>query len=656
MLVGLDIETTGLDPRQDRLVLVALAFPDGEVKVFEASDPQLGLTLQSVWGETLVCHFATFDIPWLCRHFGLPVPQRILDTRVAEALLVSGLNLELSLKETAQRRLGVELDKSLQTSFAEAGPVTEAQRAYAAQDARILLPLIRAQEEELHQAGLWTIWEIEKACTPVFVKMAVLGVPFDPGRLAPYLEQVRREREWLEQQLGHQLGGPYLNRLLEDYDQKLQAYQAWQEALEAERQRLVTLWDQSMAEAIAFFEEHPRQRRDAEALGPAEWDSRWKELLRDRGEWKGRKRFVHDQLVLWQAQHPRPAKPAPPPPFDPDSPKQVLEAFQALGYSDLSSVSEEQLRLYPFREEHWEVVNLLLRYRSRRKIETAFGEPLLAAVWEDGRLRPQFRQIGTASGRPTTVSPNLLQLPSAKTDQGVRQAVVAPPGYRLVVADYSQIELRLLAALSGDEQMIDLFQRGEDLHQATARLLFGSRAGEKERRIAKAVNFLTVYGGGPRRLAEVASQGGIVLSAQEAKQVIARWKESFPTAWSALEEWQESSLRRRETRSAWGRRRLFGPEEPPDEVRRAGANHVIQSSAADVMKLAMAAVDRLVSPLGAWICLQVYDELVLVVPEEKAEWTRKLVVSGMTEAARRLLGPVPAEVEAIVAESWAEKG
>jgi len=621
--------------------------------VYRAEDPALPSRLREAFRQEVVCHFATFDLPWLCLAFDLPVPERIWDTMAAEAVLTAGLELELGLGPTVARRLGLELDKSLQTSD-WSGELSPEQLEYARRDAAVLLPLARAQEELLRQEGLWRIWELELACTPAFVRMARYGVPFQPELLRPYLERVAREREALALALVDSLGRPVVEERLAAFDRARAELARW----EAERERvaaeLAREWEAAMAAALAARQAGAKIP-EAMAKGPAEWPERWRDLHTQKGEFLGQKRFLSDNLRYWEADHPRPPKPVPPEPFNPASPEQVKLALHLLGYTDLDSVAEERLATYPFREEHRPLVETLLRYRALRKVESAFGEPLVSAVWPDGRLRPVFRQVGTASGRPTASRPNLLQLPSTAKAPELRQAVRAPEGYRLVVADYSQIELRLLAQLSGDPAMIDAFRQGEDIHLAMAKKIFGPQAGAKERKVAKSCSFLTVYGGGARRLLEVASQGGIVLDLEEARGVIEDWKRAFAQAWAALESWREAAMRERLATSAWGRKRRFRPEETADEVARAGANHRIQATAADMMKLAMAVVDRLVAPAGGWIALQVYDELVVVVPEGVAEWGARVVEQAMRRAAATVLTEVPVEVGLVLATSWAEK-
>lgn len=634
-VVGLDIETTGLDPQADRIVLLSLA--DGERSLLlHPEDPELPGALRWLFeARELVVHRSGFDLTFLCLRFGIPVPRRVWDTRLAERLLTNGLGLDTSLAASAERRLGVHLDKSLQTSFAEGGELSQEQLAYALRDAEVLLPLRRAQEGLIQQRGLSRVWALERASLPVFLSIQVEGVPLDRAWLLALAEQNRERSEALSRVLAERLGPLALKEKLRRFEEEQAALKAWEEALDA------------------FAEDRFR-----------EWQERYQELdetFRDlkspdtRGRPIGFRRWYRPQEQAWRAQHPRPPKPKEPDPFDPDSPQQVLWALRELGYP-LQSVAEEVLLLARFSPEHRaQYVVPLLAYRKAAKLHQAFGERWGDLVWPDGMVRPDIDPLGASSGRPTCSRPNLFQLP-ARTGPEFRKLVRAPEGYLVVAADYSQMELRLMAELSQDPVMVEAFQRGEDLHMVAARWIFGEGAGEKERKIAKNCSFLTLYGGGARRLAETASVGGVTLSVREAKEILDRWRSTFAQAWATIEGWREEARTRYEIRTPWGRARYFPLDADPEQAAREGANHVIQGANADITKLAMALAERDLRPLGGRLILQVYDELVALVPEGKGPEGAEVLKRAMLEAAGVLFRQVPVEVDPAFGPDWSCKG
>ena len=635
MRVGLDIETTDLDPRKGSLVLVSLSYPGGEVEVWEARDPLLLDRLRKVWEEEIVCHNALFDIPWLCFSFSLPVPERISDTLVAEKLLTAGLDLPLGLEDLAERYFGKKIDKSLQTSFREGEEVSEAQKAYAREDALLLLPLLERQEAKLREEGLWKVWELERLCLPVFCRMRVLGIPFDRAGLERVLEELRAKTQVLRRVLAERLGPLAMVEKQRRFEAEKRAYEAWEERLREQEAFLRSYWERERPEP--YSDPRPSKKYGGVPMGLA--------------------RFLDERLRAWKETDPRPPKPKPPEPFNPDSPEQVLWALRELGL-ELETTSSQVLKALRYeRPDLGDYLDPLLSYREQRKAETAFGENWLEALWPDSCLRPDFRSLGTVSGRPTSSNPNLLQLPAEKT---FRELVRAPEGFRIVAADYSQMELRIMAELSSDPEMVKAFQRGDDLHWVTARLIFGPNATERERRIGKAVTFLTLYGGGAKRLQEVAAEGGIVLSLEDARDVIAGWRKAYGKAWETIESWREEGVRKRRIRDPWGRVRKFpeGPlsQEQEVEVRNQAGNFVIQASNAEITKIAMVAAERLLLPLGGRLLLNVYDELVALVPEERGEEGLRRLVGAMVEAGKLLLKQVPVEVDGASGESWACKG
>lgn len=325
--------------------------------------------------------------------------------------------------------------------------------------------------------------------------------------------------------------------------------------------------------------------------------------------------------------------------------QQVLKAFALLGI-ELPNVREETL----VRCDH-PLASALLSYKKLTKVLGTYGASLLEKV-EDGRIYAAWRQIGAGTGRMACSKPNLQNLPPE-----VRQHVRAPDSRLLVKADYSQIELRIAAKISGDERMLSAYHRGEDLHTITAKGITGKDEISKgERKLAKAVNFGLIYGQGARGLKDYARSGyGVEMSLAEAERYRQRFFDTYP----GIKRWhqRESAEHKRgntETRTLIGRRRT-GVVRFTERL-----NSPVQGTGADGLKLALAFLwERRRGCPDAVPILTVHDEIVVECDENEAAkvetWLKEAMVDGMEEA---IDGPsaghsaVPIEVETRRAKTW----
>jgi DNA polymerase I len=333
-----------------------------------------------------------------------------------------------------------------------------------------------------------------------------------------------------------------------------------------------------------------------------------------------------------------------------NSPKQVIEAFGLQGVK-LSDTKAETLSRY----EH-PLAKALLEYRKTSKLVGTYGPKLLEFV-EDGRIYASWWQNGAGTGRMACSKPNLQNLPAE-----VRRYVKAPAGRVLVVADYSQIELRIAAKISREERMLAAFANGEDIHTITARSLTGrEEVTKQERKLAKAVNFGLLYGMSPAGLRSYARASyGVEMTKEEAERY---WREFFET-YPGLRAWHDREYRQlkkhgsTETRTLTGRRRT-GVTKLTERL-----NSPVQGTGADGLKLALALLyERRGECPGAAPILAVHDEIVLECPEEQAEKVAVLVeeimVAGMGEILNSGLGSdhperVPVKVDVEVVDSWSE--
>ena len=303
-----------------------------------------------------------------------------------------------------------------------------------------------------------------------------------------------------------------------------------------------------------------------------------------------------------------------------------------------------------------ELPRRLLEYRSLQKLKSTYVDALPKLINpRTGRVHTSFNQAVAATGRLSSSDPNLQNIPiRSELGRQIRRAFVPAPGHTLLSADYSQIELRVLAHLCRDPDLIDAFAKGEDIHRRTAAELFGVMpdlvTGEMRRR-AKAVNFGIIYGMGPQRLAR--DQG---VTIKEATGFIKRYFERFPLVKSYVDDTIADAEQHGCVRTLFGRIRYFPEIHGADrnarqQAIRAAVNTTIQGTAADLIKKAMVVLaDRLgASRLGSAVILQVHDELVLEVPLGEEAQTA-LLVSRVMEEAHPL--SVPLTVDLRSGENW----
>ncbi|HEX8909381.1 MAG TPA: DNA polymerase I, partial [Anaeromyxobacteraceae bacterium] len=300
---------------------------------------------------------------------------------------------------------------------------------------------------------------------------------------------------------------------------------------------------------------------------------------------------------------------------------------------------------------------LVLEHRSLSKLKGTYVDALPQLVEADGRIHTTFHQGGAATGRLSSSDPNLQNIPiRTELSRRIRAAFVAPPGRLLVSADYSQVELRVLAHFARDPALLEAFRRREDVHAATAAETFGvprEAVTSEQRRIAKVLNFGIAYG-----LSAFGLSQRLDLPGAEAQAIIDRYFARY----AAVKRWLESTVaearRTGEVRTLFGRKRALPELLARNPALRQGAermavNTPIQGTAADLIKIAMIRVDRALATreLDARLLLQVHDELVLEVAERDAPAAVELVRTEMSGAAALA---VPLEVEVGTGRSWAE--
>ena len=303
------------------------------------------------------------------------------------------------------------------------------------------------------------------------------------------------------------------------------------------------------------------------------------------------------------------------------------------------------------------IVKEVLDYRMLTKLKSTYAEGLLKVISQDGRIHTSFQMTVTATGRLSSTEPNLQNIPVRKElGAQIRNMFVAAPGMMLVDADYSQIELRLLAHISGDQAMKEAFLSGEDFHTVTASKVFGvpvEQVTPTLRSRAKAVNFGIVYGISAFSLAQ-----DIGVYTNEAKAYMDAYLERYHGVRDYMKNIVESAKEKGYVSTIYGRRRYL-PELKSSNFNmrsfgeRVALNMPVQGTAADIIKLAMVNVHRRLKETGlkARLILQVHDELIVECPGEEAEQVRDILTEEMENAAHL---SVPLVAEAHIGHSWAE--
>jgi len=345
--------------------------------------------------------------------------------------------------------------------------------------------------------------------------------------------------------------------------------------------------------------------------------------------------------------------------FNIGSPKQVGEVLSELDIvsgrkTSTGRISTSKAVLEELAQTH-ELPRLIIEYRELDKLKSVYTDALPHQIAADGRIHCQLNQTVAATGRLSSSDPNLQNIP-IRTDLGrrIRRAFVAEAGHKIISADYSQLELRLLAHITQDPVMLEAFQKGEDIHARTARLVFGAKTDQElkeARRFAKIVNFAIAYAIEPWGLSQ-----RVGISRQEAKKVIEDYYNTYKGVRRYME---EVPLRAREhgyVRSIYGRiRPLPGIADRNANIRKAAEresiNMPIQGTASDIVKIAMLHVQQEFERAGlaARLLMQVHDELLVEAPEKEVDAVAKILKREMESAVTL---DVPLVVDVGVGDNW----
>lgn len=345
--------------------------------------------------------------------------------------------------------------------------------------------------------------------------------------------------------------------------------------------------------------------------------------------------------------------------FNIGSPKQVGEVLQELNIAGGKKTATGQIStskdILQELAENYEIAQLIIDYRELDKLKATYADALPKMIDEDGRIHGNLNQTVAVTGRLSSTDPNLQNIPiRTELGQQIRRAFIPEKGNLLISADYSQLELRLLAHITRDERMLEAFQNNEDIHAQTAKLVFGAKTPTElkiARRNAKITNFAIAYAVEAYGLSQ-----RVGISRAEAKKVIEDYYETYKGVKKFMEETPELAKEQGFVTSIFGRRRYFPSIKDRNfsvrnRAEREAINLPIQGTASDIVKMAMLKVDEALrrEKLKTQMIMQVHDELLFESPQEEVEKAMKIIKAEM-ESAVTLDVPLIAEIGA--GENW----
>ncbi|MDO7252341.1 DNA polymerase I [Helicobacter cappadocius] len=342
--------------------------------------------------------------------------------------------------------------------------------------------------------------------------------------------------------------------------------------------------------------------------------------------------------------------------FNLNSPKQLAEVlFGKLGLKGGRQIkggySTDERTLEGLLNEH-PVISEIMEYREIFKLKNTYIEPLLKLNNDEHKIHTSFLQTGTATGRLSSKSPNLQNIP-VRTEAGkqIREGfIISDKKNTFLSVDYSQIELRLLAHFCMDKDLMEAFKTDKDIHMETAIRIFGEENASQKRSIAKSINFGLIYGMGSKKLAQT-----LKISPKEAKTYIESYFESFPTVKNFLKYQEEQILANGYAQTLLGHRRYFDFANATELMRanylREGINSIFQGSAADLIKLSMLKIYENFKNTSVKLLIQVHDELIFELPKELAEQTSKEIEAIMNNVYTL---NVPLKCGISLGKNWAE--
>ncbi len=581
-VVGVDVESTSLDPYNGTLLMIQVAGPSKSY-IFDARTidftnfPRFKDFLENK-ERIKILHNGKFDYKYIKAQTGIAV-DNIFDTMLAEAILNAGIGKAYySLKELALNYVNYEMEKDTRKTFitlTKKSQFTESQLKYAAIDTLIMFPIFEIQLEKLKKENLINIAKLEFAVTRVVGDMELTGIYLNQEKWKGIISNLSAKRDVYAQQ----------------------------------------------------FQEAIKPYYGAQAL----------DLFGNTSDFIN----INSQVQLMDL-------------FN----KRLKIEIPSTGDAILSGIDHP-------------IAKLLRDYRTYEKLVSAFGASLLEKINPvTGRVHPEFNQLGAATGRFSCNSPNLQQIPRNSEEAPFRMCINPRPGYKLVVADYSAFEMRILADLSQDEKMVHALNEGLDIHSYTASLMFGKeytpdfkKKYPDLRQIAKPIGFGLMYGMGPTGLANrLFMETGKPVSKEEGADYMNRYFASYPSVRDFLDKTAKTAVRNGWSMTPAGRKRWYHKPEKDDpefkrkvsQIEREAKNHPIQGTNADAVKFALVYISEKLKTEGidGAITHSVHDEIVTEVREDQAEAWSLIQSEQMVRAAKLFIKSVKVISDPFVSDVW----
>jgi DNA polymerase-1 len=685
--VYFDIETTGLDPRTDKLIMAQLKQGDRATVILDLRrDSEVFRALAPIFEDSplrIVGHNLDFELRWL-RQYGVQwsprlggIPITVYDTMVAEQVILGlgkseakKLGKGVNLEDTAAR-YGIEVSKQERNWFIGLdkrpdewdAAFPQEQIDYGAQDVEVLGKIRADQRKAIKKLGLSEVIKLEMRCLPAIAEMEHAGIHIEVDQWRAFIGEKEAEAAVLEDEVLADLGAAIIEDRLERYDRELRVYEAYREAV-----------------------------KDAEYAARIEYELGDTDL-----PWGA---FKTEWMHKWRAEHEAIAKPkldlSPP---NLDSPAQLIAAFERLGVPIPTKKNAKKERVKTVDSAALETMDhpsaaRLRTYRKAKKFAISFGENLLTKRDARDRIHSEYNQIGAGTGRFSCENPNSQQMPSKGADgKRFRKLFTAAPGYMLLTADFSNIELRILANITQDPDLCGAFEAGLDLHSETAKKMFGLPAdwdkkkcdttewknGWSYRDISKKINFLLIYGGSPFKLAKE-----LGIEAKEAEHLVELFFAVYPGVKRWMRETRQEVHQVHAAKTLSGRRRPIpdvGPEpakprdyrnrkawgeynEALDEwkqkrsrAERQALNTPIQGTSADITKLALAYFFESCDTELGRLVITVHDEIVVEAREDSTGVVAELLADCMKDACDKYLtvSPVPVSAKDVSIERYWKK-
>lgn len=596
-----DTETTGLDPHQAKVLTVQIYDQENAYIIDALSGVDLRI-MNPLWSDNdilKVFHNAAFDVKVIYKMSGGILIENVYDTMITERLLVAGLDKQSSLQVVAKRRLDVELDKTVRATFTQGDiqELTPAQLEYAIKDVLVLPEIRKQQLKEVSENGLEQVHALEMSLCPVTAFIEYTGMPFDAAHLnnlEPTFARIIHESERLLQDLFISAG--VCNQVIFTKD----GYKAFNPS--------------STQQMLEMFNKVGIDVPSLNARVVMQWD------FKNR---KSAKKFDIDFSE-----------------FTDD--EEVSEAMDNFG-----SFENKYIRAYAF-------------YTASRKIYSTYIKALPQMRNPvTGRIHCSFNQYGTATGRFSSSSPNLQNIPSDQkmknlgVDSSIRHSFKTSEKTRLIIADYSTIELVIIADASKDEGLITNL---DDLHTFVAREVLGvtdiTNENKKKhpykiwRDVAKMVNYSIAYNVGGdslgKQMSIALSPLGHKITGEEADKIILDWKTRFPEASKWLRNSARQMLLYGYVADSYGRRRFwdrtkFDTKWKKLAAEREAMNFPIQALSATMVKMALVATYKGLDKKKARIVSTVHDEIIVEAGVDYAETASAILKRAMEESAQAVL-------------------